>query len=126
MLTWISKLTRPMSIFSSCVLSGICSNQLSFFNFPTLSPSVLDFRNDEGISRLIQMSAARWQEPEIYLFFSQHSCQSRNDSMAATVMNSNDLCTSVQIRLKCTGFCKIFGKQSLIHPTFRSCPVRNP
>jgi hypothetical protein len=45
--------------------------------------------------------------------------------MTATVINPNDLCTSVQIRLKCTGFYKIFGKQSLIHPTFRSGPIRN-
>jgi hypothetical protein len=126
MLTRIGKLIRPMSISSSCVLPDICLNQLSLFAFPTPGPSILDSRNDESISRLIQMSAARWQELENYLFFSQHSCQSQSDSMAAIVINPNDLCTSVQIRLKCTGFCKIFGKQSLIHPTLRSGPIRNP
>jgi hypothetical protein len=71
-------------------------NQLSFFNFPTPGSRVLDFRNDEGISRLTQMSVARWQEPENYLFFSQHSCQSRSDSVAAIVINPDNLCMSVQ------------------------------
>jgi hypothetical protein len=93
-----------MSISSSCVLPGICLNQLSFLDFSTLGPSVFGFRNDKGISWLTQMSAAKWQELENCLFFSQHNCQSRSDSMAATVINPNNLCTSVQIRLKCTRF----------------------
>jgi hypothetical protein len=39
----VEKKNLPMSISLSFVLPGICLNQLSFLDFPTPGPSVLDF-----------------------------------------------------------------------------------